>query len=155
MSRNPAMAVVIEGGLVQTIIVQAWPAEIALPRIVIVDYDIEGASDDEITRFSIGSDPAEAFCRGEVPQVYEALAGKGRSLVNTPAQYVHCHYLPESYEVIEDYTPRSVWMRSGPDLDIDAILKHARGEKMPRFVPIPTGLVARRGSVRAELPQRG
>ena len=74
MSRNPAMAVVIEGGLVQTIIVQAWPAEIPLPRIVIVDYDIEGASEDEITRFSIGSDPAEAFCRGEVPQVYEALA---------------------------------------------------------------------------------
>ena len=74
MSRNPAMAVVIEGGLVQTIIIQAWPAEIPLPRIVIVDYDIEGASDDEITRFSIGSDPAEAFCRGEVPQVFEALA---------------------------------------------------------------------------------
>ena len=74
MSRNPAMAVVIEGGLVQTIIIQAWPAEIPLPRIVIVDYDIEGTSDDEITRFSIGSDPAEAFCRGEVPQVYEALA---------------------------------------------------------------------------------
>lgn len=74
MSRNPAMAVVIEGGLVQTIIIQAWPAEIPLPRIVIVDYDIEGASDDEITRFSIGGDPAEAFCRGEVPQVYEALA---------------------------------------------------------------------------------
>jgi len=74
MSRNPAMAVVIEGGLVQTIIVQAWPAVIPLPRIVIVDYDIEGASDDEITRFSIGRDPAEAFCRGEAPQVYEALA---------------------------------------------------------------------------------
>jgi hypothetical protein len=74
MSRNPAIAVVIEGGLVQTIIIEAWPAEIPLPRIVIVDYDIEGASDDEITRFSIGSDPAEAFCRGEVPQVYEALA---------------------------------------------------------------------------------
>lgn len=73
MSRCPALAVVIEGGLVQTIIVQEWPAEIPLPRIVIVDYDIEGASDDEITRFSIGSDPAEAFCRGETPQVYEAL----------------------------------------------------------------------------------
>jgi ribose transport system substrate-binding protein len=33
---------------------------------------------------------------------------------------------------------------------IDAILKHATGQKVPRFVPIPTGLVARRGSVRAD-----
>jgi hypothetical protein len=74
MSRNPALAVVIEGGLVQTIIVEDWPTVIPLPRIVIVDYDIEGASDDEITRFFIGSDPAEAFCRGEAPQVYESIS---------------------------------------------------------------------------------
>ncbi|MFT3803480.1 MAG: hypothetical protein QM766_19990 [Burkholderiaceae bacterium] len=44
-----------------------WPNPIHLPRIAIVDYDTEGADDDEITRFSIGDDPAEAVCRFEMP----------------------------------------------------------------------------------------
>lgn len=60
MSRIPSIAVVLGGGLVQAIIVQDWSGAIPLPRIAIVDYDTEGADDDEITRFSIGDDPAEA-----------------------------------------------------------------------------------------------
>ncbi|GMV69079.1 hypothetical protein [Coralloluteibacterium thermophilus] len=73
MSRIPSIAVVLGGGLVQAIIVQDWSGAIPLPRIAIVDYDTEGADDDEITRFSIGDDPAEAVCRIETPGVYESL----------------------------------------------------------------------------------
>lgn len=74
MSRNPSFAVVLEGGLVQTILVQDWPSYLPLPPFAVVDYDTEGADDDEITQFPIGTTDAEAVCRGETPTVHEALA---------------------------------------------------------------------------------
>ncbi|VFR32238.1 hypothetical protein ANK1_4111 [plant metagenome] len=67
------MAVVLEGGLVQALLVEDWPSHIPLPRIAVVDYDTEGADDDEITHFQIGDKPEEAICRCDVPQVYESL----------------------------------------------------------------------------------
>lgn len=73
MSRIPSFAIVLEGGLVQTVIVQDWPGQVPLPRIAVIDYDTEGAADDEITQFAIGDKPAEAICRGDVPEVYESL----------------------------------------------------------------------------------
>lgn len=69
----PSFAVVLEGGLVQTILVQDWPPYSPLPQIAIVDYDIEGADADEITRFPIGSTQEEAVCRVELPTRYESL----------------------------------------------------------------------------------
>src|SRR5689334_14427541 len=42
-------------------------------------------------------------------QLYKALASKNLWLVNDPASYKHCHYLPASYSLIEGLTPRSVW----------------------------------------------
>ncbi len=74
MPPPPSIAVVLEGGLVQAFIVQDWPAQLALPRVAIVDHDTEGADRDELTRFSIGNDAVEAFCRGEDPLVYAGQA---------------------------------------------------------------------------------
>ncbi|HHF0928341.1 TPA: hypothetical protein ACPJH2_000945 [Pseudomonas aeruginosa] len=74
MPRNPSFAVVLEGGLVQAILVQDWPGHLPLPLFAVVDYDTEGAEDGEITRFPIGDSEAEAICRGESPTVHEALA---------------------------------------------------------------------------------
>ena len=42
-------------------------------------------------------------------------------LINDPEQYRHCHYLPESYPVIEGHTPRSVWLTG--DLGLDRIME--------------------------------
>lgn len=51
----------------------------------------------------------------EYAHVFEA---HDRRLVNTPEQYEHCHYLPRSYDVIREHTPRTVWSESTdiPDL---------------------------------------
>jgi hypothetical protein len=64
-------------------------------------------------------------------QLFTALAEKGLSLINTPAAYTHCHYLPESYHLIEGLTPRSTWIRTGPDVSIDEVMRvlHAFGDK--------------------------
>lgn len=71
MSRIPYLAVVLEGGLVQSVIVQDWSSPLPPPRIVVVDYDIDSADEDELTHFSIGADPDVALCHSEVPERYE------------------------------------------------------------------------------------
>lgn len=75
MSQVPSFAVVLEGGLVQAILVQDWPAYLPLPTFAVVDYDTEGADEDEITHFPIDNTEAEAVCRSEMPVVHECLPG--------------------------------------------------------------------------------
>jgi len=55
-------------------------------------------------------------------RLYAALAEKGFLLINTPAAYKHCHYLPESYHMIEDCTPRSLWIKAETGMHIDEIM---------------------------------
>ena len=42
-------------------------------------------------------------------------------LINPPAAYRHCHYLPESYPVIREHTPRSVWLSLVKPLDFEQV----------------------------------
>jgi hypothetical protein len=43
-------------------------------------------------------------------QLYEVLAAHGVRLINDPAAYRHCHYLPEWYPALKEHTARSVWL---------------------------------------------
>ncbi|MDQ2715765.1 MAG: ATP-grasp domain-containing protein [Chloroflexota bacterium] len=55
-------------------------------------------------------------------RLYTALAGKGLLLINTPAAYMHCHYLPESYHLLAGVTPRSAWLKTGPVVSMDEVM---------------------------------
>ncbi|HEX9058998.1 MAG TPA: ATP-grasp domain-containing protein [Clostridia bacterium] len=44
-------------------------------------------------------------------KLYNALKLKGIELVNTPESYRQCHYLPESYCVIQNYTAKTIWFQ--------------------------------------------
>jgi hypothetical protein len=55
--------------------------------------------------------------------LYAALAARGVRLINDPAAYRHCHYLPEAYPVLAGHTPRTVWLRTGPDVRMDRIME--------------------------------
>lgn len=46
-------------------------------------------------------------------------------LLNTPAEYTFCHYLPNSYDVLAGSTPASAWVPVSSALDFDAILECA------------------------------
>ncbi len=59
-------------------------------------------------------------------RLYVALAARGIALLNSPVAYRHCHYLPESYPVIEGYTPRSVWLEADNGLGIERIMQALR-----------------------------
>jgi hypothetical protein len=63
---------------------------------------------------------------GQYQDLYGALAALGLRLINDPAAYQHAHYLPEWYPLLERYTPRSVWLHTGPDVEIAAIMEILR-----------------------------
>lgn len=51
-------------------------------------------------------------------RLYEGLQAKGWELLNSPEAYRFCHYLPESYELIKDYTAKSTYLPIGADFQI-------------------------------------
>jgi hypothetical protein len=42
-------------------------------------------------------------------ELYHALLSKNIELINDPAAYARCHYLPYSYSSISSMTPRTIW----------------------------------------------
>jgi hypothetical protein len=63
---------------------------------------------------------------GAYAGLYAALLARGVRLINDPAAYRHCHHLPEWYPRLEGRTPRSVWLETGPDVDLDAVMERLR-----------------------------
>ena len=58
--------------------------------------------------------------------LYGALDRQGRAARQRSRRLRHCHYLPESYPVIQQRTPRSVWLRTGGELHMDRIMELLR-----------------------------
>lgn len=52
--------------------------------------------------------------------LYIGLLKKNIELINSPAEYQHCHYFPDSYEKIESKTPKSNW---STELNINKVLE--------------------------------
>jgi hypothetical protein len=71
MPHASSIAIVLQRGLVERVIVEGWPPNIPLPSIVVVNNSVEFADDDEITEFTIGSDNYAAVCHEIEPTVYE------------------------------------------------------------------------------------
>ncbi|HEY7125860.1 MAG TPA: ATP-grasp domain-containing protein [Ktedonobacterales bacterium] len=76
--------------------------------------------------------PTPAIYRGwmlrleQYQRLYEALAVRNLTLLNTPAAYRHCHYLPESYPLLAGQTPRSVWLDAASGLAIERVMAALR-----------------------------
>jgi hypothetical protein len=115
---------------------EAYSAEVAAVDRVgaqsfLVNFDAlvnNGDAVKAVRRVPEQAEPCVAMYRGWMlkpsaySRLYEALATKGLRLINDPAAYIHCHYLPESYSVIEQWTPRSVSLKIEGELDMDRIM---------------------------------
>jgi hypothetical protein len=83
--------------------------------------------------------PAAAVYRGWMltPERYGALhgalAGRGVQLINDPAAYRRCHWLPGFYPSIEAHTARSAWI-SKDELSVDRVLAVLRELPAPAAV---------------------
>ena len=58
-------------------------------------------------------------------KLYDGLLSKNIKLVNSPEEYIHTHYLPNSYEKIKAVTPKSNWIKLNGSIDIISVLKLA------------------------------
>ena len=119
---------------------EAYASEVAAVERVggqysLVNFDAlvnDGDAFKAVRRVPESPKPTGAIYRGWLlkpsaySHLYEALAAKGVRLVNDPAAYVHCHYLPESYSVIERWTPRSAWTKIEGAVDMDRIMELLR-----------------------------
>jgi hypothetical protein len=54
--------------------------------------------------------------------LYGALRARGLELINSPPAYRTCHYLPESYPLIQAETPATVWLPLDACGDLDTIM---------------------------------
>ncbi len=119
---------------------EAYASEVAaVERVggqhILINFDAlvtEGDAARAVRRVPDSPEPSVAIYRGWMlkpsaySRLYEALAAKNVRLVNDPAAYLHCHYLPESYSVIERWTPRSVWTKIKGEVDMDQIMELLR-----------------------------
>lgn len=56
--------------------------------------------------------------------LYDALRSRGVKLINNERQYQHTHHLPKSFSLIEDHSPRTVWIKTdGQNLSYDTIMQ--------------------------------
>jgi hypothetical protein len=42
--------------------------------------------------------------------LFNALLTKNLKLINLPVEYQNCHYMPDGYRFISDYSPKTIWM---------------------------------------------
>jgi len=56
-------------------------------------------------------------------KLYDGLLKKNIELINSPTEYQHCHYLPDSYGKIESKTPKSNWTTKLDDSSIAQLTK--------------------------------
>jgi hypothetical protein len=100
-------------------------------KYAVVNYESlvnEGDPIQAVKRVPSEQQPTIGIYRGwmlkpnQYAELYNALTEKGFQLINEPQAYRHCHYLPESYSIIERYTPKSVWIDVSGAVQIDEIM---------------------------------
>ncbi|HVU68308.1 MAG TPA: ATP-grasp domain-containing protein [Ktedonobacteraceae bacterium] len=123
----------------------AYAAEAEAARQAGLEYSLldfemlaeEGNAARAVRRIAEAESQETAILRGWMlkppvyTQLYEALAAKGLTLINSPAAYRHCHYLPEAYPLLEGLTPRSTWLKMGAAFNFAEVMEALRpfGEK--------------------------
>lgn len=101
----------------------------------LIDYEAlvnDGDPARAVRRVAAQPDATPALYRGwmltpdQYTQLFAALAALGIHLLNDPAAYRHCHYLPEWYAALAANTPRSVWTKVEGDMSMPRIMELLR-----------------------------
>lgn len=57
-------------------------------------------------------------------ELYNTLSRNKIELINTPEQYLNCHYYPNVYKHIEKWAPRSIWFNKIDQVNVDICRNH-------------------------------
>jgi hypothetical protein len=100
------------------------------PALIDIESLLEGDAKSAIRSVRKNENSSLAIYRGwmltphHYRELYEALKTKNIALINTPEQYIHCHYLPNSFEHIQLKSMETKWMKvTEMDLLLKAMLK--------------------------------
>jgi hypothetical protein len=121
-----------------------WKKEYQLAKknnfnVIIMDYDnfINDPTDSQFRDHRPANTIETVVYRGWMMPVaayaklYDALLKLNLKLINSPAQFQHCYYLPDSYSRIKNVTPDSVWTCSDQiptDEELRSLLKDFGGK---------------------------
>lgn len=97
----------------------------------LINYEalVRGESASAVRRIKADAEIETAVYRGWIlkpdvyAKLYEALQTKNLRLINSPESYRHCHYLPESYDIIKTYTPPTIAIKLDEDFSFDLVMK--------------------------------
>ncbi len=53
----------------------------------------------------------------EYQQLYNVVTNTGATMLTSPQQYEHCHYLPRWYESLKDFTPETLFFSEHDDIE--------------------------------------
>ena len=115
---------------------RAYDAEVAAARANGLEFELvnferltrDGNAALATRRINAREAPETAIYRGWMLQprdcqlLYNALKERNLILINDPDAYRHCHYLPESYSIIQELTPQTIWMPLDGEPDFDLIM---------------------------------
>lgn len=95
-------------------------------------FSFEDLTEEKISRafakIKSSEKPTPAIYRGWMlkPQQYEILYRELKSrnlvLINSPQEYRHCHHFPASYEIIRNYTPKTVFLRCDENFSFEKVM---------------------------------
>jgi hypothetical protein len=61
-------------------------------------------------------------------ELYNTLSRNRLNLINTPEQYLNCHYYPNVYKIIEKWAPRSIWFNDINENVIELCRNHINND---------------------------
>lgn len=50
-------------------------------------------------------------------RLYDAVSSAGATMLTSPQQYEHCHYLPRWYDLLKDFTPETLFFSEDDDIE--------------------------------------
>lgn len=73
--------------------------------------------------------------------LYKTLSRNGFKLINTPEQYLNCHYYPNVYDHIKEFAPKSIWFRDITETTVKMCREHINNDIIIKdFVKSEKGL---------------
>ena len=61
-------------------------------------------------------------------ELYNTLSRNRFNLINTPEQYLNCHYYPNVYKIIEQWAPRSIWFNDINENAVELCRNHINND---------------------------
>lgn len=95
------------------------------------DTLVNGENADAIKNIPVSESVITVIYRGwmltpeQYAALYEALKAKNYLLINSPQAYRNCHYLPDSLQFIETYTPKTISERLDDDPHFEKLIARA------------------------------